>query len=170
MKFHEILEQRKSQIAEKWLKAVIETYPDEAGKFLFENKNQFGNPVGYTFSVRLPEILDELIVPTDPQKLNTAIEDIIKIRTVQDFSPSEAVGFFYLLKKIIRKEYHHDDKDKMLFGEVLDFESRIDQAVSLAFDIYVGLKEKVFEIKAGEVKARYGKMVDRLNEKYGERE
>ena len=168
MKFHEILEQRKSQIAEKWLKAVIDTYPDEAGKFLFENKNQFGNPIGYTFSLRLPEILDELIAPTDPQKLNTAIEDIIKIRTVQDFSSSEAVGFLYLLKKIIRKEYHQDEKEPLLFREMLEFESRIDQAVSLAFDIYVGLKEKIYEIKSGEVKAQYGKMVERLNEKWGE--
>ncbi|TAL67624.1 MAG: hypothetical protein EPN82_14325 [Bacteroidetes bacterium] len=168
MKFYEILEQRKSQITEKWLKQVIETYPDEAGKFLFENKNQFGNPIGYTFSKRLPEILDELIVPTEPQKMYEAVEDIIKIRAVQDFTSSEAVGFLYVLKKIIRKEYHQDEKEPLLFREMLEFESRIDQAVSLAFDIYVGLKEKIYEIKAGEVKARYGKMVDRLNEMYGD--
>ncbi|MBI5325468.1 MAG: RsbRD N-terminal domain-containing protein [Ignavibacteriae bacterium] len=168
MKFCEQLEQRKSQITEKWLKAVIETYPDEAGKFLFENKNQFGNPIGFTFSKRLPDILDELINPTEPLKLNVAIEDIIKIRTVQDFTPSEAVGFLYLLKKVIRKEYHQDEKEPLLFREMLEFESRIDQAVSLAFDIYVELKEKIYEIKAGEVKARYGKMVDRFNEKYGD--
>ncbi|OGU11406.1 MAG: hypothetical protein A2X61_07680 [Ignavibacteria bacterium GWB2_35_12] len=168
MKFYEILEQHKSQIAEKWLKAVIETYPGDAGKFLFENKNQFGNPIGYTFSKRLPEILDELINPTEPQKLNIAIDDLMKIRAVQEFTPSEAVGFFFLLKKIIRKEYHHDENAQMLFREVLEFESRIDQAVSLAFDIYVGLKEKIYEIKAGETKAQYGKMVERLNKKYGD--
>jgi hypothetical protein len=147
---------------------VIDTYPNEAGKFLFENKNQFSNPIGFTVSSRLPEILNELISPTDPQKMFDAIEDIIKIRTVQDFTPSEAVGFLYLLKKIIRKEYHRDEKEPLLFREMLEFESRIDQAVSLAFDIYVGLKEKIYEIKAGEVKARYGKMFDRLNEKYGD--
>lgn len=168
MKLIEFLEENRSRITEKWLRAVIDTYPVESGKFLFDNQNQFSNPLGYTISENLPEIFNELLESKEPERLYKPLEAIIKIRAVQEYSPSEAVGFLYLLKQIIRDEFYHLDNPNKPFRSLLEFESKIDQAVSMAFDIYSGLKEKIYEIKANEVRDRFGKMVDRLNTKYGD--
>ncbi len=50
---------------------------------------------------------------------------------------------------------------------LLKFESEIDKSVSFCFDKYMDIKQKLFEIKANEMKATFGRMVDRLNKKYG---
>jgi hypothetical protein len=89
------------------------------------------------------------------------LDDIIHIRSVQDFSPSEAIGFTLGLKGIIRSRLSSFLKNKSEFDELTAFESRIDHLSLLAFDLYVGCREKIYEIKANEVKRKYFKLLDR---------
>ena len=52
-------------------------------------------------------------------------------------------------------------KNKSEFDELTAFENRIDHLSLLAFDLYVGCREKIYEIKANEVKRKYFKLLDR---------
>ena len=54
-----------------------------------------------------------------------------------------------------------------MFDELLAFESKIDELALTAFNRYVECREKVFELKANEVKNRYSGLVRRLNREHG---
>ncbi len=167
MEIFTFLKDNKSEIISKWHKAILDTYPKEGGKFLFGNKNQFSNPIGYTVSAELPNIYDELISGMDSEKLRTSIENIIKIRAIQEFTTAEAIGFLHLLKNILKSDIEQNINDRDFIKGRVEFESRIEQAVNIAFDLYLEKKIKLVEIKLSEVKKRNQKMVERLNRKYG---
>jgi len=82
------------------------------------------------------------------------LDPIIRIRTVQDFSPSQATRFILLLKKIIRDDLKQNQKIKAFANEISLLEDRIDELLLLSFDIYVKCREKIYELKANEVKNR----------------
>ncbi|MFH1049528.1 MAG: RsbRD N-terminal domain-containing protein [bacterium] len=160
------LQENRNALIAKWQQAIIDTYPEGAGKFLSVNKNQFGNPIGFTLNQELPKIYDELTGKMDNAILNLSIESIIKLRAVQDFSPSEAVGFINLLKNIVVDETQAMMTKKSFIDSYFTFEKNIEIANGIAFEKYLEMKLKLSEIKINEVRKRNQRMVDRLSEKY----
>jgi len=133
---------------------------------LKKEKDRFVNPVGYTISQEIGALYDELLQGINSDKLAACLDNIIRIRAVQDFSPSQTVAFIFLLKKAIREELTSEIKENRVFEELLEFEARIDKLVLLAFDIYMKCREKVFEIRVNEAKAereRVLKLLERTN-------
>jgi hypothetical protein len=78
---------------------------------------------------------------------------MIRIRAVQDFLPSKAIGFVFLLKRVIQEELGREVRERGLGEELLDFERQIDDLALLAFDVYMQCREKIFEVRIREVKA-----------------
>jgi hypothetical protein len=150
-----VLSQRKNHLVQKWFNAVVDTYPADASKFLKNQKDPFGNPVGNITSKGLECLFDALLL-NDMKRdvLLSALDPIIRIRTVQDFSPSQATCFILLLKKIIRDDLKQNQKIKAFANEISLLEDRIDELLLLSFDIYVKCREKIYELKANEVKNR----------------
>ena len=151
---------------ERWFQLILETYPADTSRFLKQEKDRFINPVGYTISQEIEALYDELLQEMNSDKLAACLDNIIRIRAVQDFSPSQTVAFIFLLKKAIREELTSEIKENRVFEELLEFEARIDKLVLLAFDIYMKCREKVFEIRVNEAKAereRVLKLLDRTN-------
>ena len=68
------------------------------------------------------------------------------------FSPSQVVSFIFSLKKIIRDDFKKEISKNNLKDELFVFETKKDQTALLAFDIFMECKEKIFEIRANEVK------------------
>jgi len=137
-----------------------------AGKFLSVNKNQFGNPIGFTLQQDLPIIFDELSGNMDNEVLEASIENIIKIRAVQEFSPAEATGFINLIKNIVISEAQVMMTEKSFIDSYFTFEKNIDTANGIAFEKYLEMKLKLSEIKINEIRNRNQRMVDRLTKKY----
>ena len=79
------------------------TYPIDTSGFLKTTKDRFANPVGGAVSDGLGSMFDELLNDMDRETLIPNIEPMIKIRAVQNFSPSQAVSFIFSLKKIVRE-------------------------------------------------------------------
>ena len=82
----------------------------------------------------------------------TWLDEIIRIRVLQNFAPSQALAFIFLLKNVIRHELAEEIRKENLAAELLDLESRIDGLALLGFDVYTKRREKLYEIKADEVK------------------
>ena len=101
----EILNNKKEAIVRKWIDLILNSYPAEAANFLKLKKNQFDNPIGHTITINAEKIFDELINDCDLEKIKFLLDEIIKIRAVQSFSPSQALGFLFDLKKTIRDEF-----------------------------------------------------------------
>ncbi len=95
------------------------------------------------------------------EPIRRQLDDVIRIRAVQDYSASEAIGFTLDLKKIIRVRLSDFPENKKEFDELAAFETRIDHLSLLAFDLYVACREKTYEIKANEVKRKYFKLLTR---------
>jgi len=168
MRILSYLKDKENIIIEKWFDVMIESYPADARKFFNAKEKQFSNPIGYTLSKEIEIIFKELIIINNPKLLENSLESIIKIKAVQDFSASQAVEFLFQLKQIIRQELKDVLKEKEILTELLEFESRIDNTILIAFDLYMKSREILYDIKANEVKRRNFKMIERLNKKYEE--
>jgi RsbT co-antagonist protein rsbRD N-terminal domain len=150
----DLLVNKKSSIVDNWIRLIIETYPSKTSNFLKLQKDRFSNPVGYTISSSAEIIFEEIINGRDIERIKTVLNDIIKIRAVQDFSPSQAVDFIFSLKKVIQKELGHDVLKGMILIELIEFESYIDNLALIAFDLFIDAREKIFKIRLSEIKSQ----------------
>jgi hypothetical protein len=151
--FNEIVAKKKSIIINDWIKLIFDTYSSETSKFLKVEKNQFSNPVGFTTSEAVNRLFDVLFGDVNPGNVKPLLLDLIKIRAVQDFTPSQATGFILLLKNAIRNEMRDDLDDLKVYDELLEFYSNIDKAALIAFDLYQECREKVYQIHLNEIKS-----------------
>ncbi|MCW7073897.1 MAG: RsbRD N-terminal domain-containing protein [Methanophagales archaeon] len=155
MNLEELLTKKRDCIVGNWINSVQETYPAETVEFFRHQRNRFANPIGATISETMGPLFDELLNGNNPQNMSSLLDNIVRIRAVQDFMPSGAVAVVFLLKKVIREELARDIKrEEGLFEDLLEFESRIDQCVLLAFDVYMKCREKIWEIKLDDFKKR----------------
>jgi hypothetical protein len=159
MKLTKLLAQKKAPIVGRWLDLIFETYPDDAQRFLTKQKDRFANPVGTTISKEIENLYDELIEGLEPDRVSPLLDRIIRIRAIQDFSPSQAVNFVFLLKKAIKKETSNEILEDQLSEDLAIMESRIDDLALLAFDIYMGCREKLYDIRANEAKNQVSRLL-----------
>lgn len=159
----DLLAGKKSAILERWFDKVIEAYPAEASGFLKGKKKQFTNPVGYTVAQGLETLLDELFreEKMDFDKISPVLDSIIRIRAVQDLTPSQALAFVFHLKKVIREELGNGDAISSEERETL--ESKIDAVALVSFDIYVKCREKIYDLKTNELKNMTFRLLQKAN-------
>ncbi len=144
---------KKSAIVKKWFDAVADTYPDNTSSFLKKQKAQFTNPVGYTLTEGLEGLFEALLKGIIPDTVSIFLDSIIRIRAIQEFTPSEAVSFIFLLKKIVRQELGNEVvQQQRLNEELAAFDSSIDDLALYSFDIYMKCREKIYELKANEAR------------------
>jgi len=142
---------KKSALLERWFDIVLETYPHDSSGFLKNKKRQFANPVGYTISQGLEDLLDELLQERgmDVEKVSSVLEGIIRIRAVQDVTPSRALTFIFRLKNVLREEL----RSTTVPSEEIDaLESRIDAMALISFDLFMKCREKIYDLKANELR------------------
>ena len=149
-----LIEKKKSEIIQNWFDATIQTYAPDTAQFFKGQKDQFGNPVGSITSQGIAFLMDQLLDTFDPDTIKTYLDPIMRIRAIQDFTPSQATGFILLLKKVLREYLADEPQNATHFRQLLAFESKIDQLCLLAFDLYMDCKEKIYELSANEVRNR----------------
>ncbi|MBI4822971.1 MAG: RsbRD N-terminal domain-containing protein [Nitrospirae bacterium] len=155
--------EKRSEILGRWFDAILDTYPADTASFLKNQKDRFHNPVGYTIYEGIAGIFDEIIKEAgDFDGASPFLDNIIRIRAIQDFAPSSAVSFVVLLKRIIRDELKAANGAFAVSSEELSLlDSKIDNLVLLSFDIYMGCRERLYEIKANEVKRNTFRLLQR---------
>ena len=154
MQLATLLSQKKAAILGRWLAMIYESYPPETAIFLRKEKNRFDNPAGYRISEGLEGLYGALLQEMERDQVLTCLDEIIRIRALQNFTPSQALAFIFLLKIVIREELAEEIQKENLAAELLDLESRIDGLALLGFDVYTKRREKIYEIKADEAKRR----------------
>lgn len=154
MRLESLLVRNKRTILDDWFRLLVETYPADSAQFLKRENDPFANPVGSSARTGLEAVFDELLGGFDHQALTDFLDPLIRIRAVQSFSPSQAVGFIFSLKKSIRKNLHKDISSQGLFDELQAFEMKIDELALLGFEIYMECREKIYQLKEKEMKNR----------------
>ncbi len=151
MKLKELLHKKRSAILKKWFDIIVETYPAETASFLKNKKNRFANPVGHIIFDSAENLFNEILQGADSEKVSYLLDNIIRVRAVQDFLPSQAVSFIFLLKDVIRQELSREIRHNGIAEELFQLESQIDNLAKLSFDIYMNCREKIYELKAMEL-------------------
>ncbi|MCP4683573.1 MAG: hypothetical protein GY864_14680 [Desulfobacterales bacterium] len=157
------LSDKRSAIVKKWRDLIIGTYPSDTQRFLKKEKNRFSNPVGHAISEEIEVLYDQIITGREFDKISVDLDNIIRVRAVQDFKPSEAVGFLLGLKKLIKDELLQAGEEKALLHERERLEQRIDDIALLAFDIYSGCRQKLYEVRVDEVRNQVGNLLKKAN-------
>jgi hypothetical protein len=152
MRLNNLLAQRKTAIIKNWFTLAVETYPPDTASFLKKQKDPFANPVGRTISQGLEALFNELLKEMDYEIITSFLDPIIRIRAIQNFSAAQAVSFIFLLKKAIRENIKKEVSEEQLFSNLLLFESKIDQLAMIAFNLYMQCKEKIYDLKANEMR------------------
>jgi hypothetical protein len=160
MELAKLLESKRKAILGQWIQLVIETYPSATANLLGKQQDPFRNPVGHAISEGLGRALDQIRTSMDRDVLLEALDGIIRIRSIQDFTPTEAVSFVFGLKAITRAAIGADGQTDAMSADLVDFDSRVDQVALLAFEKYTACREKLYEIKVSEIKKR---MIERLH-------
>lgn len=154
MKFLSLLAERKASLTERWLQRLFESYPPETTVFMKKEKNRFDNPVRYQTAEGLKRIVDALVQEMNRDQIMAALDEVIRVRALQNFSPSQALAFLFLLKNVIREELAEELKGGQFSQELQDVEATIDGTVLLGFEVYMQRREKLYEIRVTEVKQR----------------
>ena len=97
----------------------------------------------------------------DGVTITSFLDPIIRIRAVQNFTPSQATSFILSLKKVLRENLTKELRDNGATAELIAFESKIDQLCLMAFDIYMQCREKIYQISANETRNRTFKAFQR---------
>ncbi len=164
----DLLNKNKTAILQRWVRLIVDTYPTDTARFLQREQDQFLNPVGYAIQQESETILDGLLRGVPIEDLAPAVDDIVKVRVVQDFAPSQAVAFVFLLKTAVREIVAAEKAVKPSQDEILDFESRLDGLALLAFDVYMRRRERIFEIRTKEIRGRADRILNMLGRIYGD--
>ncbi len=154
MKLLKLVSEKKASLTERWLQRLFASYPPQTTIFLKKEKNRFDNPVGQQLSQALARLVDALVRELDREQWLAALDEAISIRALQNFFPSQALAFIFLLKNVIREELSPELKDGQFSAELQELESRIDGVALLGFDVYTQRREKLYEIRVTEVKNR----------------
>ncbi len=161
MTFESVLAERKTELSEKWADLVLQTYPKETQKIWGRQKDRFQNPVGAAIIDATRDLMDLIIDWTDAEKIAQGLDTLIRIRSVQDFTPSQAISFVFLLKKLLRDEFFKNMKADGTLDDLLRFEAKIDNMALMSFDIYSKGREQIFRLRVDEVKRAQSQLLKR---------
>lgn len=165
MSLRAVLQDRKDAIVGRWFDEALAAYPADGGAFFKRQKDRFANPVGHTVREGTRALFDALLEGADVQAVQGTLEDMLKVRAVQQFPASTAVGFVLRLKDVIRTELGETRRGPALADELERFEARIDELALVAFDVFVACREDLARIRIKEMQRRVSWIVGQLNKR-----
>ncbi len=164
MSLKDLLKEKRPAILQKWVLSILETYPADIRGFLEDQKDPFANPVGSAIREGAQGLYEGLL---DQGERDMAfLDQILRIRAVQDLPPASALAFIPNLKKLIFDQISGEIQKRKLFQEWMELEARIDRMTLRAFDIYTACREKVHEIRIRELKEGSVKIWERIQSFY----
>lgn len=155
------LRSRRAAILGRWNRLAMEVYPEDSSGFLRREKDRFQNPVGATTARALEELVEGLLARRPPAELEPALDLIVRIRAVQDIPPSRAMGFVFLLKRAVREELGETTAGDGPGADLAELDAAIDGLGLAAFDLYVGCREQIYQLRAGELRRSTAKLLER---------
>lgn len=160
MTLRELLIKNKNALCSRWFDIMADTYPPETGKFLRSKKNQFDNPVGSAVRSGMDSIFDYLVAgKAADEELKKLLDHMVRVRAIQDFSPTLAIGFLLEIKPVIREALGKDIERHGLHKEMVKLEAMVDLLMLDAFEIYVACRETLFDLRSKELRSMYAQAI-----------
>lgn len=141
----------KEKIIDKWVEYTLSTY--KSSKFFKSEQNKFANPVGTNVREALTTLFTFISKGEDASTYKEPLDQLLSIRSVQQFTPSQALAPLNAVKHITRDVFKKDKERSHLAEELYDFEFNVDLAVLAGFDIYMGYRERIYQIRVDEIRS-----------------
>jgi len=141
---------------------MFEIYPADSARFYSTERNAFANPVGQTIASQSASLLDLILDGGERSAVAAALEPIIRIRAVQEFAPSVALGFVPLLKNAVREEIPDLLAEPARSTTLAALDARVDEALLVAVDLYVHCREEVAQLRVREATRQVSGLLRRL--------
>jgi hypothetical protein len=152
MTLRELLIERQAALCGRWLDAILAEYGPLTASRWRRERDPFANPIGHALVTGLPELLAAVRDGGEPSAgAVTALEDIVRIRSVQQLAPSRAVGFVYKLRDAIRAELEPELAGGAHAAEREEVDAGIERLALRAFDTYVGFREQILRLRQREL-------------------
>jgi len=148
-KLQQLLQEKKGAILEKWEDSILSCFAPDAFHIFKKQKDQFANPIGHKVRTGLDELYDVLCDPSEKEVVTPDLEQLIKMRAVQQVSAADAVSFIFKLKELVRKELLKKGMTE-LYNDWLAFDARIDAAALVIFDMFMASKEQIYKVRVNE--------------------
>ena len=154
-KLVELIKAKRDTVLTAWANKVYATYPFDTAGFLRSSSNQFSNPVGAR-TVFLGELLLDSLCgdQVSIEALTEGMEEFIRIRAVQDFTPEQALAVLYLLKECIAELFKAEIVGDRLWPELWELSAQLDGAVLLGFGAYIRSRESMWGLRLEDFKRR----------------
>jgi len=151
MDLTEALKQKRDKILSVWIERTLESYASSV--FFKQSKDRFANPVGANITEGLTGLYNCLLQGLGSQEYANALDQVIRIRAVQEFSPAQAVAPILELKWVVKQVFSADKQCRDLLSELDSFDCDVDRAALTAFDLYVESKERLHRARIRELKS-----------------
>lgn len=159
MQIETFLKEKKPSLLREWKLLLLEAYPEDSRNFFQKEKDHFANPVGSILFSELDRLLDMVIDRKEGEELEDCLDKIIRIRAVQDLRPSEAIGFIFGLKGLVRKALEGFPGKRGSYAN--EMEEAIDRVGLRALDIYWRMKRQLQDLRVLELKRQYERLLVR---------
>jgi len=147
----EALKGNEDKILALWTERTLDTYTSSS--FFKKSQDRFANPVGMNIREGLAKLFRLLIEGAAPQAFVEPLDQIIRIRAVQQFTPSQAVAPILDVKSVVRQIFSADNECRALLSELIPFDADVDRAVLHAFDLYMECRERLHKARIRELKS-----------------
>jgi hypothetical protein len=150
-----ILSDKRKEIVNQWFDEAMAAYPADGARIMKKSADPFANPVGNTLRRCLNELFDQVIeAEMDQEAVENALDGIIRIQSLQEFQPSQAVSFIFVIKPTISRKLYKFRNEKAV-SEYLDgLDARNEALIKTAFDLYMKCRQKVFLLRANQARDR----------------
>lgn len=164
MKFGDLLDARLDTIVERWGDAVLSAYPPDSAAIFRKQKDPFANPLGASVRKGTRGVLGAMLNNMDQEGLRSHLDEIIRIRAVQQMTPAEALAFVFSLRSIVREVVPEAEADPRYRGDLAEMDRKIDEVALSAFEIYAARREEVSDLRINEVKRQVSWVMGKINQ------
>jgi len=158
MQLTEALADKKNEILSLWIARTLDSYVSPG--FFKSSKDPFANPVGSNISAGLTTLLELLLANAEQQAFASALDQVIRIRAVQEFTPAQALAPILELKWVVKQVFSGDKKTQPLLQSLDGLDCEIDRIALSAFNIYSECREQLYRNRIRELKSGSAVLTD----------
>lgn len=151
MNLSEALKSREDNILALWTERTLDSYTSSG--FFKKSLDRFANPVGANIREGLAWLFRLIAAGADAQEFAGPLDQVIRIRAVQEFTPAQAVAPILELKWVVRQIFSADTKCRELLPQLAPFDCDVDRAGLKAFDLYMECRERLHKARIRELKS-----------------
>ncbi len=158
MKLNQALKNKEEKILSLWVERTLDSYISSG--FFKRSTDKFANPVGANIKEGLTRLFRHLVKGDEQQQYVEPLDQVIRIRAVQEFTPAQAVAPIFELKWVVKQVFSADKEYKPLLPELDTFDCDVDRAGLVAFDMYVQCRDRLHKARIREIKSGSFVMTD----------